>query len=139
VPDTLRADAKAHDTVGVAVRSVDGRFGVALSTGGFSLALRGRVGDVPILGAGLYAGESGAVAATGSGERVVELGLARRTHDLLAAGASAKDAGDRAVALVRGLGDIGVIVISAEALAAVADRPMAWAGRQSGSGEWDGP
>src|SRR5207302_2003997 len=45
-----------HDTVGVAVRTADGRFAAALSTGGTSITLRGRVGDVPILGAGIYAG-----------------------------------------------------------------------------------
>jgi isoaspartyl peptidase/L-asparaginase-like protein (Ntn-hydrolase superfamily) len=138
VPETLRADANAHDTVGVAVRSANGSFGVALSTGGLSLALRGRVGDVPILGAGLYAGQDGAVAATGSGERVVEVGLARKVHDLLASGSSVKDAADVAVALIRGRGDIGVIVISAQALVAIADRPMAWAGRESGSSAWLG-
>jgi beta-aspartyl-peptidase (threonine type) len=139
VPIALQADASAHDTVGVAVRSVDGRFGVALSTGGSSLAMRGRVGDVPILGAGLYAGPSGAAAATGAGERIVEAALARHVHDLLASGSSARDAADRAVALIGGRGDIGVIVISAGAFAAVADRPMAWAGRESGSGTWSGP
>jgi isoaspartyl peptidase/L-asparaginase-like protein (Ntn-hydrolase superfamily) len=138
-PDALRADANTHDTVGVAVRSVDGRFGVALSTGGPALAMRGRVGDVPILGAGLYAGPNGASAATGSGERVVEAALARKIHDLLASGSSAREAADRAVALIRSLGDIGVIVVSAGAFAAVADRPMAWAGRESGSSAWQGP
>src|SRR5262245_21422787 len=38
------------DTVGVVARSADGRFGVALSTGGRTITLRGRVGDVPIYG-----------------------------------------------------------------------------------------
>jgi hypothetical protein len=59
-------------------------------------------------------------------------------HDLLASGSSVKDAADVAVALIRGRGDIGVIVISAQALVAIADRPMAWAGRESGSSAWLG-
>lgn len=139
VPSALAADAGAHDTVGVAVRAADGRFGVALSTGGLALAMRGRVGDVPILGAGLYAGPSGAAAATGTGERVVEAGLARQVHGWLASGSTAQEAADRAVALIRGKGDIGIIVISTGELAAAADRPMAWAGRESGSGRWQGP
>jgi isoaspartyl peptidase/L-asparaginase-like protein (Ntn-hydrolase superfamily) len=71
-----------HDTVGVAVRASDGRFGVALSTGGTAITLRGRVGDVPIYGAGLYAGKFGASAATGTGERIVEAGLGRKVHVL---------------------------------------------------------
>jgi hypothetical protein len=45
LPDALRADGGAHDTVGVAVRSADGRFAAALSTGGLSLAMHGRVGN----------------------------------------------------------------------------------------------
>ena len=126
------------DTVGVAVRGADGRFGVALSTGGTSLTLRGRVGDVPILGAGLYAGPHGAVAATGTGERILEASLARRSYDRLAAGATAAATAKGAVDELRGK-DIGVIVISARELAADADRPMAWAGREEGSGEYTGP
>jgi beta-aspartyl-peptidase (threonine type) len=139
VPAALRADAGAHDTVGVAVRSADGGFGVALSTGGFSLAMRGRVGDVPILGAGLYAGRSGAAAATGTGERIVEAGLARHVYGLLTSGCSAQEAADRGVALIRGRGDIGFIVISPGAVAAASDRPLAWAAREGGSGVWQGP
>jgi len=154
IPPYLRADAgapgpagthrprggsDAHDTVGVAVRAADGRFGVALSTGGLALAMRGRVGDVPILGAGLYAGPHGAAAATGTGERIVEAGLARQVHTWLEGGASAEQAAQRAVDLVRARGDIGIIVISPQELAAAADRPMAWAARESGSGAWRGP
>ncbi|MEZ4255429.1 MAG: isoaspartyl peptidase/L-asparaginase [Polyangiales bacterium] len=58
------------DTVGCCVRDAHGNFAAALSTGGTSTTLRGRVGDVPILGAGLYASPSAAVACTGG----------RRTH-----------------------------------------------------------
>jgi isoaspartyl peptidase/L-asparaginase-like protein (Ntn-hydrolase superfamily) len=131
------ADA-GHDTVGVAVRTKDGRFGVALSTGGTSITLRGRVGDVPILGAGLFAGDHGASAATGIGERIIDAGLSRKVHDWLAAGSTAKDAAERAVREAGGE-DIGIIVIDPLAMAAAADRSMAWAGRESGSTGWLGP
>jgi isoaspartyl peptidase/L-asparaginase-like protein (Ntn-hydrolase superfamily) len=132
-------DAGGHDTVGVAVRSTHGRFGVALSTGGMALAMRGRVGDVPILGAGLYAGPSGAAAGTGAGERIIEAGLARQVHGWLFSGVGAKEAAERAVAEIRGQGDIGVIVLSPTEMAAAADRPMAWAARESGESAWLGP
>jgi isoaspartyl peptidase/L-asparaginase-like protein (Ntn-hydrolase superfamily) len=79
------------------------------------------------------------VAATGTGERIVEAGLARQIHGLLASGLSAREAADQGVALLRGSGDIGIVVVSLGALAAAADRPMAWAGRESGSGVWQGP
>jgi beta-aspartyl-peptidase (threonine type) len=131
-------DAASTDTVGVAVRGADGRFGVALSTGGTSITLRGRVGDVPILGAGLFAGSHGAAAATGTGERIIEVGLARAVHDWLKAGETADVAAKRAVDLIRGK-DIGIIVVSKDGLAAAADREMAWAGRESGSSTWRGP
>jgi len=126
------------DTVGVAVRSADGRFGVALSTGGTAVTLRGRVGDVPILGAGLYAGPWGAVACTGTGERIVEAGTARAAYARLAGGAAPEDAAQAAVDELRGK-DIGVIVIGVETLAAAADRPMAWAARTAGTTTYDGP
>jgi len=133
------ADA-GHDTVGVAVRASDGRYAVALSTGGTSITLRGRVGDVPILGAGLFAGPLGAAAATGVGERIVEVGLARAVQDMLAHGASASEAASRGVDLVRVKGgDVGLIVITRDAMAASADQPMPWAGRVLGSETWLGP
>jgi L-asparaginase / beta-aspartyl-peptidase len=128
-----------HDTVGVAVRASDGRFGVALSTGGTSITLRGRVGDVPILGAGLYAGKYGAAASTGTGERIVEAGIARKVHEWLADGQSAEEAAKGAVDLV-GEKDLAIIVIDPKSLAAAAGRKgMAWAGREAGSSEWRGP
>jgi len=59
------------DTVG-AVARIDGKFAAAVSTGGTSLTLRGRVGDSPIPGAGIYCGEKGAVVATGIGEEIIK-------------------------------------------------------------------
>jgi isoaspartyl peptidase/L-asparaginase-like protein (Ntn-hydrolase superfamily) len=137
-PDHEPIDA-GHDTVGVAVRGSDGRFGVALSTGGTAITLRGRVGDVPILGAGLYAGTHGAAASTGTGERIVEAGIARKVQDWLAAGAGAEQAARRAVDLV-GASDLAIIVIDPTSLAAAAGPGgMAWAAREAGSNVWSGP
>lgn len=135
----LSGEEVGHDTVGVAVRSADGRFAVALSTGGTAITLRGRVGDVPILGAGLFAGPHGAAAATGAGERIMEAGLAREVHRLLARGLRPEEAARRAVDVLRSKGDIGIIVIGATEMAAAADRPMAWAARELGSTTWLGP
>lgn len=58
------------DTVG-AVARIDGKFAAAVSTGGASPMMRGRVGDSPLPGAGLYAGPKGAVVATGLGEEII--------------------------------------------------------------------
>jgi beta-aspartyl-peptidase (threonine type) len=66
------------DTVGAVARDSDGRLAVAVSTGGISGKLPGRIGDSPIPGAGFYADDLfGAVCGTGHGEAFIRLGLAR--------------------------------------------------------------
>lgn len=119
------------DTVGVAVRSADGRFAAALSTGGWTVVLRGRVGDVPIPGAGLFAGPHGAVAATGRGELIIDTHLARTVHGWLAEGVSAADAAERGVDLLDG--EAALIVITATEAAVAARPPMAWCTRELGA------
>ena len=111
---------------------------VALSTGGTAIMLRGRVGDVPIYGAGLYAGAHGAAAATGTGERIIEALLAHTVHGWLAAGMPAPEAAQRGVDLIKAKAPTGLIVIGPTTLGAAASRPMAWAGREDG-GAWTGP
>lgn len=70
---------KFIDTVG-AVARFDSEFAAAVSTGGTALMLRGRVGDVPIYGAGLYVGVKGAIANTGVGEEIVKRVLAHNIY-----------------------------------------------------------
>jgi beta-aspartyl-peptidase (threonine type) len=66
------------DTVGAVARDSDGHLAVAVSTGGISGKLPGRIGDSPIPGAGIYADDLfGAVCGTGQGEAFIRLGLAR--------------------------------------------------------------
>jgi isoaspartyl peptidase/L-asparaginase-like protein (Ntn-hydrolase superfamily) len=131
---------RGADTVGVSVRAADGRFATALSTGGTAITLRGRVGDVPIYGAGLFASPYGASAATGTGERIIEAALAREVNGWLEAGATPAEAARRAVEIVqRKNGDIGIIVIGPDAMAGDAGSPMAWAGRVQGESTYAGP
>jgi beta-aspartyl-peptidase (threonine type) len=66
------------DTVGAVARDAEGRLYVAVSTGGRTGKLPGRIGDSPIAGAGFYADDRfGAVCGTGLGEAFIRLGLAR--------------------------------------------------------------
>jgi len=66
------------DTVGAVARDGEGRMAVAVSTGGRTGKLPGRIGDSPIPGAGFYADDRfGAVCGTGVGEAFIRLGLAR--------------------------------------------------------------
>ena len=74
IDESLKAAAGPSDTVGSVVRDAKGNCAATLSTGGTSIMMLGRVGDTPILGAGLFAGPEGAVAATGDGEEISEAG-----------------------------------------------------------------
>jgi isoaspartyl peptidase/L-asparaginase-like protein (Ntn-hydrolase superfamily) len=113
------------DTVGVLVRAADGRFAAALSTGGTALTLRGRVGDVPVYGAGLYAGPHGAVAATGNGEDIVRALLALRVYERMAAGAPPREAVQWGVGLFPQGVEVGIIAIDRREAFAGANRSMA--------------
>ncbi len=90
--DTLVDDPVVGDTVGTVVRHANGSFAATLSTGGTSITLDGRVGDVPIYGCGCFAGPAGAVACTGHGEEIIRQGLARRVYGLMEDGLSAQEA-----------------------------------------------
>jgi L-asparaginase / beta-aspartyl-peptidase len=66
------------DTVGAVARDSDGHIAVAVSTGGRTGKLPGRIGDSPIPGAGFYVDDRfGGVCGTGLGEAFIRLGLAR--------------------------------------------------------------
>lgn len=70
--------AEGADTVGAVARDADGHIAVAVSTGGRTGKLSGRIGDSPIAGAGFYADDRfGGVVGTGLGEAFIRLGLAR--------------------------------------------------------------
>jgi isoaspartyl peptidase/L-asparaginase-like protein (Ntn-hydrolase superfamily) len=64
-----RKSPKSHDTVGVLAIDSNGTIAGACSTSGWAFKLPGRVGDSPIIGAGLYVDPTvGAAVATGMGE-----------------------------------------------------------------------
>ena len=68
------------DTVGAVAIDRDGGFAASNSSGGTSFQMPGRVGDSPIIGAGLYVGTEGAVATTGIGEDIIRTMLALETY-----------------------------------------------------------
>lgn len=81
-------------TVGCVARDRDGRFAAATSTGGIAGKRPGRVGDSPVPGAGTWADAACAISATGNGEAILRVALARtialhRRDGLLDAVASA--------------------------------------------------
>jgi len=61
-----------HDTIGMLVLDKEGKLAGACTTSGMAYKMRGRVGDSPVIGAGLFVDpEIGAATATGLGEEVV--------------------------------------------------------------------
>lgn len=68
-----------HDTIGVLARNLQGDMAGACTTSGLAFKMRGRVGDSPICGAGLFVdNEFGAATATGVGEEVTRIAGAHR-------------------------------------------------------------
>jgi L-asparaginase / beta-aspartyl-peptidase len=117
--------AEGCDTVGAVVRDSHGRFAATASTGGTLYMLRGRVGDSPLMGAGVYAGPHGAVAATGVGEEIVRRFLAKTVYDWLAEDVPPARAAQRAVALFPDVVDVGVLVVGRSGQAVASNRNMA--------------
>lgn len=66
------AEAEKHGTVGAVALDKDGNLAAATSTGGMTNKRFGRVGDVPVIGAGTYANNAtAAVSCTGWGEKFI--------------------------------------------------------------------
>ena len=79
----LNRDSK-YGTVGAVALDKDGNLSAGTSTGGMTYKKYGRVGDVPIIGAGTYANnETCAVSATGWGEYFIRLGVAKDISSLM--------------------------------------------------------
>jgi len=122
----------AGGTVGAVARDVHGRVAAATSTGGRVDKRVGRVGDSPIQGAGNYADDDGgACSATGDGEAVMRVCLAKSATDLMRAGVHPEEAARAAIrtmaARVAGTG--GVILVDRFGRVGLArnTRTMTWA------------
>ncbi|MCL6524250.1 MAG: N(4)-(beta-N-acetylglucosaminyl)-L-asparaginase [Thermoflavifilum sp.] len=68
-PNTMPGNSFNHDTIGMLAIDQQGNLSGACSTSGLAFKMHGRVGDSPIVGAGLFVdNEVGAATATGVGE-----------------------------------------------------------------------
>ena len=71
-------------TVGAVALDRKGNLTAGTSTGGMTYKRFGRVGDVPVIGAGTYAkNQTAAVSATGHGEYFIRLGVAKEISSLM--------------------------------------------------------
>ena len=105
------------DTIGAIALDVQGNVAAATSTSGTPYKPHGRVGDSPLYGAGGYAlNNVGTVGATGKGENIMRLLLAKETSDLMRQGKSAQAAAQEAIVYAESVftdSMCGVIVIDA--------------------------
>jgi len=87
-----------HDTLGILARSSAGQLAGACTTSGMAFKLRGRVGDSPQCGAGLFveAGVGGATS-TGVGEEVTRIAGSARVVASMRAGSSPQEACQEAI------------------------------------------
>jgi N4-(beta-N-acetylglucosaminyl)-L-asparaginase len=82
-----------HDTVTVLGLDQAGNLGGVCTTSGLAYKLPGRVGDSPIIGAGLYVDDlAGAAGATGVGEEIIRIGGALFMVEQMRAGKTPQEA-----------------------------------------------
>jgi N4-(beta-N-acetylglucosaminyl)-L-asparaginase len=87
-----------HDTIGIIAMDADGNLSGACTTSGMAYKLHGRVGDSPIIGAGLYVdNEVGAATSTGVGEEVIKIVGCHLVVELMRQGRSPEAACKEAV------------------------------------------
>lgn len=76
-----------HDTIGMVAIDSNGKLAGSCTTSGMGFKMRGRIGDSPIIGAGLYVdGEVGACTATGQGEDVIRVAGSHSVVEYMRAG-----------------------------------------------------
>jgi isoaspartyl peptidase/L-asparaginase-like protein (Ntn-hydrolase superfamily) len=82
-----------HDTIGVLGQDIRGDLAVGCTTSGLAMKWPGRVGDSPMIGAGLYLEqEVGGAVGTGVGERAIEVCGAFAIVEIMRNGASPQEA-----------------------------------------------
>lgn len=87
-----------HDTIGMIALDSMGNLSGACTTSGMAFKMHGRVGDSPIIGAGLYVdNEIGAATATGHGEEVIRVTGCHLVVELMRQGLSPQAACEEAV------------------------------------------
>jgi L-asparaginase/beta-aspartyl-peptidase (threonine type) len=117
---------EVNDTVGAVARDRRGRYAAGSSTGGTAFMLPGRIGDSPLVGAGLYAGPAGAVTATGIGEEIIRRVLSKFVYDKIGEGLSPQGAADRGLALFPKSVPVGLLAVGSHGWGAASNRPMAF-------------
>lgn len=92
------ANIENHDTIGMVAMDGEGRLAGSCTTSGMGYKIHGRVGDSPIIGAGLFVdGDAGAACATGVGELVIRTAGSHTVVELMRQGMDPTNACKEAV------------------------------------------
>ena len=92
-PQKLENGEWNHDTIGMVAMDGQGNLSGSCTTSGAGFKMRGRIGDSPIIGAGLYVdNEVGACTATGQGEDVIRVAGAHSVVEMMRQGLSPEQA-----------------------------------------------
>lgn len=112
-PSAPPLNERKFGTVGAVALDSQGRLAAATSTGGTTAKQWGRVGDVPVIGAGTYASNADgcAVSATGDGEYFIRATVARDICARIASGATGRTAGQAEVEDAKSLGGLGGVIV----------------------------
>lgn len=87
-----------HDTIGLIGIDANGNLAGSCTTSGLAYKMHGRVGDSPIIGAGLYVdNEVGAATATGMGETIIKVCGSFLVVELMRQGRSPREACEEVV------------------------------------------
>ena len=93
-----KANIENHDTIGIVALDRQSNVSGACTTSGMAYKMRGRVGDSPIIGAGLFVdNEVGAATSTGVGEEVIRIVGSHLVVELMRHGRSPQQACEEAV------------------------------------------
>ena len=96
-----KANIENHDTIGMIALDAHGNLSGACTTSGMAFKKHGRVGDSPIIGAGLFVdNEIGAATATGHGEEVIRVVGCHLVVELMRQGKSPQKACEEAVSRI---------------------------------------
>ncbi len=98
VPSRLSNGQLNHDTISMLALDAKGKMAASCTTSGMAFKMHGRVGDSPIIGAGIYVEPNvGAAASTGQGEDCIRIVGSYTVIEYLQRGYSPKQACKKAV------------------------------------------
>ncbi len=93
VPARLQDGSYNHDTMGIVAMDQNGDLSGACTTSGMGFKMHGRVGDSPIIGAGLYVDNAiGAATSSGQGEEVIRICGTHTVVEMMRLGKSPEEA-----------------------------------------------